>query len=49
MTFIKSQGLCPVYYRNEMHNIFAASGELLFELTANSVDRLNMECGVSVN
>lgn len=47
MTFIKSHELGPVRYRNEMHNIFAANWELLFELTAITVDRLNMECGVS--
>jgi len=47
VTFIKSRELDPVHYRNEMHNIFAANWELLFELTAITVDRLSMECGVS--
>lgn len=47
MTFIKSRELGSVHYRNEMHNIFAANWELLFELTAIPVDCLNVECGVS--
>ena len=47
MTFIKSHELGPVQYRDEMSYIFAANWELLFELTAIAVDRLNMECDVS--
>jgi len=47
VTSIKSYELGPGHYRNEMHSIFAANWELLFELTAITVDRLNMECGVS--
>jgi len=48
VTFIKSHKLGLVLYRNEMHSIFAANWELLFELTAITFDRLNMECGVSM-
>lgn len=47
MTCIKTRELGPVHYCNEMHSISAANWELLFELTAITVDRLNMECGVS--